>query len=147
MAVVIDIQLLLPRIKAIGSALQTLANVTEANGRVSEPTTPEQIAAMQLVNVERGGLYEDLITLMVKTPIRRTAEAAALRSVFVQVSQCLKDQLPALEALEDYKLKAMNSDFDVSRLRGFLQSLNAGNALSFEDYCEVDARIVLAFDL
>ena len=147
MAVIVDIQSLLPRLAAVSSALQKLANVTDVSERVSEPTTPEQKAAMQLVNIERGSLYEDLIELMVKTPTKRATEAAALRSVFVQVSQCLGDKALALETLEDYKLDAMHSDFDVARLRGFLQGLFAGGVISFEDYCEVDTRIASAFEL
>lgn len=42
MAVVIDIQSLLTRIAAVGSALDVLASVTDVRERVSEPTTPEQ---------------------------------------------------------------------------------------------------------
>ena len=147
MAVVIDIQSLLPRITAIGSALDVLASVTDASERVSEPTTPEQQAAMQQVNIERGKLYEDLLTLLVKPPAQRAAEAAALRAVFAQVSRGLIDQPLALETLEAYEEDAANSHSDVPRLRGFLQGLYAGKSLPFEDYCEVDALIVSAFDL
>ncbi len=72
MAVVIDIQSLLPRITAVGSALDVLASVTDVTERVSEPTTPEQQAAMQQVNIERGKLYEELLSLLVK-PLRHLA--------------------------------------------------------------------------
>ncbi|WP_414058578.1 hypothetical protein [Pseudomonas sp. HR96] len=41
---------------------------------------------MQQVNIERGKLYEDLLTLLVKPHAKRAAEAAALRAVFAQVS-------------------------------------------------------------
>ncbi|WPP02581.1 hypothetical protein SFA35_26110 (plasmid) [Pseudomonas sp. HR96] len=79
-------QSLLPRIAAVGSALDVLASVTDTSERVSEPKTPEQQAAMQQVNIERGKLYEDLLTLLVKPHAKRAAEAAALRAVFAQVS-------------------------------------------------------------
>jgi hypothetical protein len=89
MAVVIDIQSLFPRITSVGSALDVLASVTDTSDRVSEPTTPEQQAAMQQcsnaamqqVNIERGKLYEDLLTLLVKPHAKRAAEAVALRAV------------------------------------------------------------------
>ncbi|MEE4178945.1 hypothetical protein [Pseudomonas viridiflava] len=106
MAVVIDIQSLLPRITAVGTALDVLASVTDSSERVSEPTTTEQQAAMQQVNIERGKLYEDLLTLLVKPQARRAAEAAAMRAVFAQVSRCLKDQPLALETLEAYEEQA-----------------------------------------
>ncbi|MFP3852396.1 hypothetical protein [Pseudomonas sp. W5-01] len=147
MAVIIDIQSLLPRMTAVGTALDMLAQVTDGGERVSHPTTPEQQAAMQKVNIERGKLYEDLLTLLVKPPAKRAAETAALRAVFAQVSQCLKDQPHALETLEAYREDGANSHSDVARLRGFLQGLCAGRALQFEDYCEVDALIVSAFGL
>lgn len=147
MAVVIDIQSLLPRIAAVGSALDVLASVTDATERECEPTTPEQQAAMRQVNIERGKLYEELLMLTVKPHAKRAAEAMALRAVFAQVAKCLNELPLALETLQAYEEDAANSQSDVTRLRGFLQGLYAGNALPFEDYCEVDALIVSAFDL
>jgi hypothetical protein len=147
MAVVIDIQSLLPRIRAVGSALDVLAGVTDASERVSEPTTPEQHAAMQQVNIERGNLYQDLLTLLIKPAAKRAAEAAALRAVFAQLAQCLNDQPLALETLEAYQEDAATSHSDVPRLRGFLQGLYAAKSLPFEDYCEVDGLLVSAFNL
>lgn len=102
---------------------------------------------MRQVSIERGKLYEDLLTLLVKPPAKRAAEAVALRAVFAQVTLCLNDQPLALETLEAYEADAANSHSDVPRLRGFLQGLCASKSLAFEGYCEVDALIVSVFDL
>ena len=147
MAVIIDIQTLLPRMRAIGSALTGLCDVTSERENLTELRTPAQRAAMKKVNVEQANLYEDLLTLMISKPSQRAAEGVALQVVFRQVTRCLEGRPLSLEALEAYETDAAGGDHDVRRLRGFLQGLYAAGALSFEDYCEVDAVLVTAFDL
>lgn len=66
---------------------------------------------------------------------------SGLAKVFAQVEGCLSGHPLALETLEAYEEDAAAGRFDLSRLRGFLQGLYAGGALSFEDYCEVDAQL------
>ncbi|KAA8689634.1 Unknown protein sequence [Pseudomonas caricapapayae] len=48
MAVVIDIQSLLPRIAAVGSALDVLASVTDASERVAEGARVKRLGVPQL---------------------------------------------------------------------------------------------------
>lgn len=68
-------------------------------------------------------------------------EPSTLAAVFAQVDRCLEGRPLAQETLDAYKEDAARDRLPLPRLRGFLQGLHAAGALSFEDYCEVDARL------
>jgi hypothetical protein len=76
-----------------------------------------------------------------------TPQADAMTAVFAHVRKSLVGKPMALEVLETYEEDSRYGRMNVTRLQGFLQGLSAGGALLYEDYCEVDAILINAFDL
>jgi hypothetical protein len=76
-----------------------------------------------------------------------TPQADALNAVFAQVRKSLVGKPMALEVLEAYEEDSRSGRMNVMRLQGFLQGLSASGALLHEDYYEVDAILIDAFDL
>jgi hypothetical protein len=76
-----------------------------------------------------------------------TPQADALTAVLAQVRKSLLGKPMALEVLKAYEEDSRSGRMNVTRLQGFLQGLSAGGTLLHEDYCEVDAMLIDAFDL
>lgn len=77
-----------------------------------------------------------------------TPQAEALNAVFAQAAALLAAHPFALEMLEEeFRPDAQADQLDLSRLRGYLQGLAGSGALPYEDYCEMEACLIHAFDL
>lgn len=77
---------------------------------------------------------------------RLTPQTDALEAVFAKAASLLPADSLALEMLEDaFHAEARAGRLDLPRFRGYLQGLAGCEAVSYEDYCEMDAQLVRAF--